>query len=103
MPDLIQVDGATATRTARGSIHVTVQTTVPTAGWEVSAQHKIAGDTVEVWAHGVPPEDMAAQVICSPELQLDVQLDGGSGVAVKRVIVHGRNGSEEIHLTPGSG
>lgn len=90
-----------AERTSDGKVLVLVTTTTRTGGWQVRADYKITSDTLEIWAIGLAPEGMAAQVISHPTFTLSIP---DNPPTIRYVIVHGANGDQRPALknAPGS-
>ena len=91
--------GATARRLADGSIYVSIDTQANTGGWRWFAEHKINGDTLELFAKGVRPTGMVTQSLTRGRIEVTVK----EGVAhVQRVVVHSSTADRTLELNSGA-
>jgi peptidoglycan hydrolase-like protein with peptidoglycan-binding domain len=85
-PVAVRVVRATAERNAEGGIRVTVLTEVNSGGWRVFADNGVTDDVLDIYARGLQPEGMAAQVM--QQLTIDTTITGDLS-RVRKVVVHG--------------
>jgi len=85
-PVAVRVLSATAERNGAGGIRVTVLTEVNSGGWRVFADNGVTDDVLDIYARGLQPDGMAAQVM--QQLTIDTTVTGDL-THVRKVVIHG--------------
>jgi hypothetical protein len=90
---------ASADRNPDGSISLHIETQGNTGGWRWYEEHRVNGDTLEVFARAVRPTGIVTQVITQGQIDATVR-DGVENVT--RVVIHGSNGDFSLPVRSAS-
>jgi hypothetical protein len=94
-PDLVDISYARAERGFDGSVRIFITAETPSTGWRIYTDHRVVGDTVEVYLRGAT-DGMGFDRVSRPAADPIIISDRNR--YLRRVMIRARNGIREVMI-----